>query len=135
MTDPRRLYEQWLYQLWTSGEPETAARLVTPDFVGHWPGQDVHGPADLASTVQQSLRLFSGVTTAIEVGPVVDGDLVAARWRFQGAYAGGIPGATVPVGTPITLRGADLLRYAGDRFQEYWVSSDALELMAALGAV
>lgn len=135
MTDPRQLYRRWLHDLWTTGDPQIAEQLVTPEFVGHWPGQQVHGPVGLAGAVQQSLTLFTDVTTTIEVGPLVDGELLAARWRFEGHYAGGLPGATAAAGVPIVLRGADLLRRAGDRFQEYWVSSDAQELMATLGVV
>lgn len=135
MIDSRQLYRRWLHDLWTTGALPVAEQLVTSDFVGHWPGQHVHGPAGLIDAIHQSLTLFSDVTTAIEVGPLVDGDLVAARWRFEGRYAGGIPGATAPTGTPIVLRGADVLRRSGDQFQEYWVSSDAQELMAALGVI
>ncbi len=72
MTDPRRRYQRWRYELWTTGDAETAAPLVTADFVGRWWAE--------------------------------------TWWRFQGAYAGGLPGATGPTGTPITLPGADLLR-------------------------
>jgi hypothetical protein len=43
-----------------------------------------------------------------------------------------MPGATAPVGTPATLRGADVLRIADGRFAEYWVSSDKEELVAQL---
>lgn len=132
-TDPGELYRRWLLELWTSGDPALAEQLVTADFVGHWPDQDVHGPAELAAVIGQSLSFFSQVTTEIEVGPLVDGDLVAARWSFSGPYAGGMPGAHAPAGTPVTLRGADVMRVAGGRFAEYWVSSDTEQLATQLG--
>ena len=69
-----------------------------------------------------------------DVGPIVDGDLVAARWSFRGGYRGGIPGVTASVGTPIILRGAEVLRVSDGRFAEYWVSSDAEQLTVQLGA-
>lgn len=130
--DVGKLYEQWLYALWTSGDPALAEALVSADFVGHWPERDVHGPSGVAAAIQRSMALFSQVTTSIEVGPIVSGDLVAARWSFRGAYRGGMPGVTVPVGTWVTLRGADVLRVDGGRFVEYWVSSDTEQLMAQL---
>lgn len=132
--DAGRLYERWLSELWTSADRALAERLVTPEFVGHWPDRDVHGPDGLVSMIDQSLTLFSSVTTAIEVGPIVDDDLVAARWRYEGSYRGGMPGATAPAGTPGVLRGADVLRIEDGRFCEYWVSSDAERLAAQLGA-
>jgi hypothetical protein len=130
--DARKLYRRWMHELWRTGARELAGQLVTPDFVGHWPGREVSGPDGLAEAIGQALALFTEVTTAIEVGPIVDGDLVAARWRFEGAYRGGMPGATAPVGTPATLRGADVLRIADRRFAEYWVSSDQEQLVAQL---
>jgi predicted ester cyclase len=132
-TDPRELYRRWLLELWTSGEQALAEQLVTADFVGHWPDQDVHGPGELAAVIGQSLSFFQDVTTSIEVGPLVDGDLVAARWAFSGPYAGGMPGASVAAGTEVTLRGADVMRVAGGRFAEYWVSSDTAQFAAQLG--
>lgn len=130
--DTRRLYERWLLELWTSGDRALAEQLVTPDFVGHWPDRQVHGPDGLVAVVGQSLSLFWQVTTSIEVGPIVDGDLVAARWAFHGPYAGGLPGANAPAGTEVTLRGADVMRVVDGRFAEYWVSSDTEQFAAQL---
>lgn len=131
--DLRRLYARWLSELWTTADAQLARDLVTADFVGHWPQRDVHGPEGLAQVVGESLALFASVTTTCDVGPLVDGELVAARWTFHGTYAGGMPGASAAVGTPIALRGADVLRSVDGRFAEYWVSSDADELAAQLG--
>ena len=85
------------------------------------------------------LELWNGdlaVATKLvtEVGPVVEGDLVAARWAGRGRYRGGMPGATAAAGTPVAFGGIDLLRARADRFAEYWVSSDGLALMGQPGA-
>jgi predicted ester cyclase len=85
--------------------------------------------------VQEGHAPFDDLTFEIEVGPVVDGDLVAARWAGRGRYKGGIPGATAAAGTPVAFGGIDLLRARDGRFAEYWVSSDGLQLMAQLGAL
>lgn len=131
--DVSRLYERWLYELWPSADRALADELVTPEFVGHWPDQDVHGAAGLVAMIEQSLALFADITTSIDVGPIVDGDLVAARWTFRGTYQGGMPGATA-VGTSATLRGADVFRVSHGRLSEYWVSSDVEQLTAQLVA-
>ncbi|MFK8843725.1 ester cyclase [Streptomyces sp. Ac-502] len=60
---------------------------------------------------------------------------MGARWTFHGTYCGGIPGATAPAGTPISFAGQDIFRAADGRFTEYWVVSDGLGMMSALGAV
>lgn len=130
-----QLYERWLYDLWTTADRELAGELVTDTFLGHWPDQDVHGPDELVAVIGQSLSFFADVTTSIDVGPIIEieGDLLAARWSFRGGYAGGMPGATAQAGTPLVLRGADMLRLADRRFAEYWVSSDTGHLAQQLG--
>lgn len=42
---------------------------------------------------------------------------------------------SIAAGTPVAFGGIDLLRARGDRFAEYWVSSDGLALMGQLGAL
>jgi hypothetical protein len=60
--------------------------------------------------------------------------MVAARWGSLAAYAGGIPGASAPAGTPVASSSIDIMRVENGRFAEYWVSSDGLAVMAQLGA-
>ncbi|MFI2652328.1 MULTISPECIES: ester cyclase [Micromonospora] len=140
--DLKARYRRYLEQAWTAdGErlDALAAELVTPDFVIHQarsdgaPAEQVRGPAALAQLIRESCSLFRDVSTVIEVGPMVDGDLVAAHWRFHGTYAGGLPGATAEPGTKVQFAGTDILRSSGDRFAEYWVVSEGMSLMAQLG--
>jgi catechol 2,3-dioxygenase-like lactoylglutathione lyase family enzyme len=128
------LYRRWLEELW-AGDLEVAEEIVTPDFVGHWPDQDVHGPMGAAEAVRAGRAPFDDIRLSLDVGPVADGDKVAARWTFHGAYLGGLPGATAPAGTRVAFSGMDVLRIdpATGKFAEYWVVSDALGLMTQLG--
>ncbi|MGI5422354.1 ester cyclase [Actinomadura luteofluorescens] len=126
------LYERWLLEMW-AGDFGLARELVTPDFVGHWPGHDVHGADELIDVLRQGHAPFEGVTVTLDVGPIVDGDQVAARWTFGGRYKGGVPGATAPEGTDVSFEGHDVLRAEGGRFAEYWVISDVRALDRALG--
>ncbi|MFG2089449.1 MULTISPECIES: ester cyclase [unclassified Spirillospora] len=132
------LYRRWLFEVW-NGDFDVAARILTPDFTGHWPNLEVHGPEEAVDQVRRSHAYFTGVRTTLDVGPVVQGvaddGMVAAAWTFHGAYRGGIPGATAAPGTPVSFRGQDIFRARDGRFAEYWVVSDALGLMTALGAL
>jgi predicted ester cyclase len=136
----RRLYWRWMLELW-NGDLAVAAELVTDDFVIHQARADGagsderRGPEAVVQLVRDGHAPFDGLTFEIEVGPVVEGDLVAARWAGRGRYRGGMPGATAAAGTPVAFGGIDLLRARGDRFAEYWVSSDGLALMGQLGAL
>jgi predicted ester cyclase len=138
--DLRRLYRRWMLELW-NGDLGLAGELVTDDFLIHQAradgaaSEDLRGPEALAGMVRDGHAPFEGLRFEIEVGPVVEGDLVAARWTGRGRYRGGLPGATAAPGTPVAFGGTDLLRARGGRFAEYWVSSDGLALMAQLGAL
>lgn len=108
------LYRRWLDELW-AGSPGAAERLVAENFVGHWPDRDVHGPVELAAIVAETRRMFTDMTFVLEVGPIVDGDLVAGRWTGSG---------TTPEG-PMTFVGNDVLRVEQGRFVEYWPASSS----------
>ena len=133
LDDNKRRYRRWLLELW-NGDLAVADQVVTADFVGSWPGRPglVHGPEELAETIRMSHELFLDLTFAVEVGPIADADLVAARWIGRGRYKGGMPGATAPAGTPVSFGGHDLLRVEGGRFAEYWVISETEHLAAQL---
>jgi hypothetical protein len=138
-TDLAALYRHWLLDLWhaPSADRETIAReVVTDDFTVRRGGQPEgpRGPARLVGLVEAGSAPFDDVRLEIAVGPLVDGDLVAARWIFRGRYNGTIPGASAPPGTQVAFAGMDLLRARDGRFAEYWTSSDGLDLMAQLGA-
>ncbi|MCM6776357.1 ester cyclase [Nocardia sp. CDC159] len=126
------LYRRWLFDLW-SGDFDIATDICTPDFVGHWPSREVHGPHEAADQVRQSHALFSDIENILDVGPIVAGEFCAARWTFHGSYRGGIPGATAPVGTRVAFSGHDIFRVGQGRFVEYWVMSDGMGLMSQLG--
>ncbi|ULE34174.1 ester cyclase [Mycobacterium sp. IDR2000157661] len=111
MTSPRNLYARWIDELW-AGKP-VGAELVTEDFVGHWPGREVHGPSELAAVVGETHTMFTDLKFVIEVEPFVDGDMLAARWIGTGAAKDG----------PKRFTGNDILRIVDGRFAEYWTGT------------
>jgi predicted ester cyclase len=135
----KEIYERWM-DIW-NGDVDLIGEVVSPVFVGHWPPAavdapfDVIGPARLREMVGMSRNLFPDLRVEVQVGPVTEGDTMAARWVGRGHYAGGIRGATAPPGTEVRFFGSDFLRIESDRIVEYWVSSDGLSLMAQVGAL
>ena len=105
------LYRRWL-ELW-NGDLGVAEEVAAPAFVGHWPGRPamVGSREELVAVVEQTRAMFPDLRFAIELGPLVDGDLVAARWT--GIQAG-----------EHFLSGHDILRVAGGRLVEYWAMSE-----------
>jgi hypothetical protein len=137
-TDLTALYRRWLLDLWhapPADRADIAREVVTEDFTVRRAGQpeEPRGPVRLVALVEAGSAPFDDVRLEIAIGPLVDGDLVAARWIFRGCYRGGLPGASAPAGTQVAFAGMDLLRARDGRFAEYWTSSDGLDLMAQLG--
>ncbi|MEU7487186.1 ester cyclase [Streptomyces sp. NPDC042319] len=132
----RSLYKKWIDELWHA-DPEKmddlAEQLAAPDFVAHWPGEDVSGPVQLAEMVRRGVSLFSEVRVDVVVGPLAENDLVSGRWIFRGKYNGELPGSPATVGTEVSFAGMDIFRCRDGKFTEYWVSSDGLQFMEQLG--
>jgi SnoaL-like domain len=110
---PDALYERWINELW-AGKP-VAAELVSDDFVGHWPDREVNGPDELQAIIAETRNMLAELTFEIELGPLVDGDMVAGRWVGKGRTDDG----------PMSFTGNDILRVEGDRFAEYWTGTSA----------
>jgi hypothetical protein len=92
-----------------------AAELVSDDFVGHWPNRDVRGPGELQAMIDETQAMVSDLMFVVEIEPIVDRDLVAARWIGTGTTADG----------PARFTGNDILRFADGRFVEYWTGTSA----------
>lgn len=108
------LYRRWIDDLW-NGDLSCAAEILADDFVGHWPDRDIHGPQELAQLIARTREMLVELKFGIELGPMVDGDLVAGRWTGEGESPDG----------PMSFFGNDILRVRDGRFVEYWVASSA----------
>ncbi len=130
------LWDRWI-ELW-NGNLDLAEQIIHPDFEVHripmphipegLPGRDA-----LVEWVKQTRSILEGLRFTVEVGPVVDGEMVAGRWFAEGSYQGGIPGATAPAGTPVGFHGNDIWRAQDGLIREYWLSDDLLDLSQQLG--
>jgi predicted ester cyclase len=130
------LWDRWI-ELW-NGNLDLAEQIIHPDFevhrvpMPHVP--DGLGRRDtLIEWVKQTRSILAGLRFTVEVGPVVDGEMVAGRWFAEGSYQGGIPGATAPAGTRVGFHGNDIWRAEDGLIREYWLSDDLLDLSQQLG--
>ncbi len=105
-----RLYKRWLDELW--GGRRVATDLVSPDFVGHWPDHDVQGPAELQAVVDHTRTTLKELVYVVDVGPICEGDMIAARWIATGSGMSG----------PARFTGNDLLRIVDGKIAEFWTS-------------
>lgn len=133
--DPVTAYHQFLVEL-CNGDFALADGLVSADCVFHLAGAagSAHrGPAGVRALLQGARAPFSSLTFRLAVGPVVQGDLLAARWLADGVYDGSLPRSKAPAGTAVSFGGHDFLRFREERFVEYWGGADDAHLMTQLG--
>ena len=109
--DPRDTYRRWLLQLWHGDS--AAADVLADDVVAHWPDREVTGREDLVRLIDGTRAMFDELSFELEAGPLVDGDLVAARWSGAGRAGG----------EETAFLGHDLMRLRDGRIAEYWVVS------------
>jgi predicted ester cyclase len=137
-TNTAELWQQW-GDLWNG--KAGAAELAAPEFTVHAapidgsPSSALRGPEGLAAMIAQIRALIPDLTFTTEVGPLRDGDFLIGRWRAEGHYAGGFPGAAAAAGTPIAFTGTDILRLSDSQLAEDWLNADTLDLLRQLGAV
>jgi predicted ester cyclase len=133
--DSTALWDRWI-ELW-NGDLSLAEEIIHPEFVVHRvPPPHVPvglgGREALLEWVKATRSFFDDLRFTVEVGPVVDGQMVAGRWLAEGAYQGGIPGATAPAGTRVGFHGNDIWRAENGVIREYWLSDDLLDLSQQL---
>jgi hypothetical protein len=132
---------QALWQKWTAlwnGDLSLAEQILAADLTVHAAviGTDdaaVQGAHGMIGWITQLRALLSEPTFTVQVGPVIDGNLLCGRWQVHGRYAGEMPGATAVPGTPVVFTGTDVLRIENALLAEYWVNSDVHVMAAQLG--
>ncbi len=128
MAVPHTIATRWL-ALWNGNmaalEDIVAEGVVThADLVGQVAEVPMVGRTVLGRWIGHMHAAMPGLRFSVEVGPLVDGDLIALRWRVQGDHHA----------ARLSFTGTDVLRVEGDRIVEYWVNSDTALMMAQIKA-
>ena len=110
--DAHALYRRWLFELW-AGQTAVAREILAEDFQGHWPDRETAGRDAAIARIAETLDMFEETTFEVAVGPLAEGDLVAARWTGVGRTSD----------SELSFFGNDVLRTAEGRFVEYWGAS------------
>jgi len=92
-----------------------------------------HGRA-LKGWISGIHAVLPDLTFVIEVGPITDDEHLVVRWKAQGTYRSGFPGAPAEaIGRHVSFTGADILRIADGKLAEYWANTDSLLFFQQLG--
>jgi steroid delta-isomerase-like uncharacterized protein len=134
-TDPTTLGRRFFEELLGQAKWSVADELLAPDIVMHHPSS----PAPVAGSeaVQGFLGAFRGgfpdMNMAVE-DVFGSGDRAAVRWRMRGTHTASLFGIP-PTGKQVNVAGISILRVAGGKIVEDWVSEDTMGLMQQLGLV
>ncbi|MGI3902241.1 MAG: ester cyclase [Janthinobacterium lividum] len=128
MATHRDIVRRWL-ELW-NGKAEILREIVSETIVTHavLVGQVTEEPMTgrdaLGGWIAQTHAAMPNLRFSIEVGPLVDGDLIALRWRVRGPHGA----------MRIDFTGTDILRIEDGRIVEYWVNSDTVLMLQQMEA-
>jgi hypothetical protein len=130
------LWQGW-GELW-NGDLSQAEQILASGLTVHAAivgvdGAAVQGRSGVADWVALLRKALGEPAFTIEVGPIIDGNLICGRWHLQGQYAGGMPGATAALGSQVDFAGTDILRIDNGLLAEYWLNSDVHVMAAQLG--
>jgi hypothetical protein len=118
------LYRRWA-SMW-NGNLAIANDIIADGFVAHLTGdappplEDIRDPASVARWVASIRKRGSHLTYTVELGPIVDADLVVAYWHLVGMRQGPDGGSE----QPFEKVGIDILRFRGDRLVECWTMNN-----------
>jgi predicted ester cyclase len=132
----RELGRRFREELWNTGDLGIAAEILAGDCLIHarvpFRTDFVRGPEALGQLVLFYHLAFSEVRVRAEQ-IIAEGDMVVVRWTASGRNTGDLLGLP-PTGRVASTSGIDMLRIAGGRIVEGWVSWDTLSLLENLVA-
>ncbi|MFY9819828.1 MAG: ester cyclase [Thermoanaerobaculia bacterium] len=120
--------------LWNTGDFALADELFARDCLIHarvpFPIDFARGPDALRHLIFFYHLAFSDIRVTVEQ-IVAEDDLVVCRWTARGRHTGHLLGLP-PTGRETVTTGIDMLRIAGGKIEEGWVSWDTLSLFEQL---
>jgi predicted ester cyclase len=130
----RELGRRFREDLWNTGDLALADEIVDRDCPFHaqipFPIDFARGPDAVRHLVFFYHLAFSEIrVTADQI--VAEDDMVVVRWTAHGRHTGHLLGLP-PTGRETVITGIDMLRVAGGKIAEGWVSWDTLGLVEQL---
>lgn len=119
------------------GNVNALDEIVAPDMVHHQPpGPDLKGLAAYKQMVADMRKAFSDIKLTFDE-IIVEGEVSAARWTFQGTHTGQMADMPPipPTGKRVTMTGIGLIHTVNGKVVEMWQYPDMLGFMQQLGVV
>lgn len=125
----------FLQDVWTDGDVEAAHKYLGGQYtIHHDPGDPWHGQTldldDFKKRVQVSRTPFPDQCFIVQE-LFADGNAVAITWHWTGTHRGDFPGFPA-TGKAITMSGATVYYFEGDRIVGHWQITDRLSVFQQL---
>ncbi len=126
---------RFLWEVWNKGNIDAADQFLAPKYtIHHDPGDPWHQQElDLAGfkeRVRQSRAPFPDQYFELQE-LFAEGDAVIATWLWSGTHQGDLPGFPAS-GRRISMSGATVYYFEGDRICGHWQISDRLGVLQQL---
>ena len=122
-------------ELFSTGDQESADRIMSPDVVFHGAGENgpLRGRDAFKGFLGAYRTAFPDAHSTVEA-QVAEGDTVVTRWRARGTHRGPL-GPIPATGREFDTNGITIERIEDGRIAEVWVARDQLGLLRQLGVV
>ena len=124
------LYYLWI-EAWNGGDIDLNEIFHDGVIVRQMP-KERHGIEAVQDMLKRGRAPFDPVRFTVDVEPVFDDHMLAARWTCQGTYVGGLPDVTARAGKQVVFGGMDMWRFSDGKVSDYWACSDTEWLMEQL---
>jgi predicted ester cyclase len=126
------LFSQSMKEFWRTGETRPLRRLLSPDYIQHWPGfpSDVEGYFEMLRMFRAA---FPDLTKTTEDLFSVN-DLVVDRVTVRATHTGDFMGIA-PTGNQVQFSEMHIARISEGRIAERWGEWDRLTLLQQVSAI
>lgn len=130
----KAIVQQWVEEVWNRGHLAFADEVIAPTYVLHGAGPS---PVQGADGIKQYVAAYRAAMPDLRFTVddlIVEDDKVAWRFTAQGTQTGELLGMP-PSGKRAMVTGIVISRFADGKWQEDWLSFDALGMLQQLGAI
>lgn len=131
--DNKTLVHRFFEEFANQGNLAVADDLFVPEYVHHFPDEDIHGPDGMKQLDKRLRTAFPDWHISTD-DVIAEGDKVVVRYTMHGTHQG--EGFDIaPTGKLVVYTGIDIIRIADGKIVEQWTEIDALGLLQQLGVI
>lgn len=124
--------------VWNNGDITSARDFLTPAYeIHHDPGDPWAGKTLTIEGFEERARISRAPfpDQCFTILDMIEGeDRIAVTWTWRGTHEGGLPGARA-TGRSISMSGATIYFFQGDRICGHWQVVDRLSVMQQLSGM